>query len=1286
MISKIVLTQDNKILSKTNTTWVQGTQGNNIYLYVSDSTISLVELVVVKPGGIVSESIKFLNSSDEEGNSCWMAPDGIPANLFNFTIYTGTTAQAMFSFKLHSETDLLDFKYKLTVDIPFIIQKSGAALSSEVEDNETQQWRSIGRNSNAIVETNEDLTEHKEDVSMDVHDIGTKLDETVIRANDAAFAYTDDEVAGLKEYTDDEIEDLKEYSDDEDSALDTAKVDKITGESTYEKVYVKTAAGTQSGVDASDTSVNSTYVKRDGSGRYEAEAPASGKQVANYTWTGSQISSHDSSETAHLFLREWLGDLDAEIARLDSRGKSYGEINILQSTLLATAESTRNTNINADIAARFTGYTPASGDLVYSLESDTENTHEWEYSGTTWVDNGAWTINKATNSIYGLIKGDSTYLSIVAGLVQVLKADYATNIGASGTSYNYSQLTALLADRYTKAEIDAFINNLKTIYGWVEETVGTLTSASATISKETLDAYDLIILQFMDDSENKVFTDSFKPSVLGSGDALLTGAGISLSHNGTTYTASSLAEGDTITIIGITMTSEIDAQLDHIEEKNGEQDKRINELEEAFRKNSDDKIAGTASGDNIISLGSSASNAPLTVKIDGDQFIPTANLVTNGDFSNGLTGWTGTSGDTFTDMTGYAKLTAASTGTRGLYQNSKLVSGVKYYAFCKIRPSVNVTQTEIFGVLSSESITANQWNYYSSVGTASSTAARIYVSVGIGNYFEIDDIMFFNVTNLINAYKYSPLYNKTFAAMSNAEIKAQMDLWVYNGILTVASSTEYKLTSMNKRVRSVGKNLFNNDMLIEYNAGGNVVSVLKTSPSNFTVTITSLAEDKKALNMIFKPNTRYTLSGSVIEGSDTNCRFRIHYTDGSTSDPFVPTSTLTAFTFTTTAGKSIKEICWRFLTTGWTRVENLQIEEATAASAYEPYKSTDLYLQANKVGYKLPNGVCDTIEVRNGKYYYVQRAKTFIPTSVTRTTGTYISRYYIYVGADHGITASSDGSATADGWVNLNSSTWDVEGNENKVYFASNGYAYFLYTKDAEVQTVLDLIAARNTIIYYQLATPVETEIQGFGIPYSNQYGTVYVDDVVVDADVYRTSAIVTNSDYTIDSLLELKKINSDGSETVLNPATAVIAENKLSFTHASLTEQDVVWFTYKPEGDFFNSLTTISYLGNLNLATLQEAWTSATLTNSWTNLSGLVTRYKKDSLGTVWCEVFVTNGTSSSTIFTLPTGYRPTQALMFVGYASGIAAVVVNTTGTVQHYAGTNTNQHRYVFSFRTD
>ena len=119
---------------------------------------------------------------------------------------------------------------------------------------------------------------------------------------------------------------------------------------------------------------------------------------------------------------------------------------------------------------------------------------------------------------------------------------------------------------------------------------------------------------------------------------------------------------------------------------------------------------------------------------------------------------------------------------------------------------------------------------------------------------------------------------------------------------------------------------------------------------------------------------------------------------------------------------------------------------------------------------------------------------------------------------------------------------------------------------------------------------------------------------------------------------------------------------------------------------DLLPLLNVVKQLG-LKADKTQEAYIIPTFLNSWVNLGGYITRYKKDSMGVVWCEVFVTGGTPGSLIFQLPIGYRPTQLLYITGNASGtFGALTVATDGTVVHNTGTNTLNHRYIFCFRTN
>ena len=86
--------------------------------------------------------------------------------------------------------------------------------------------------------------------------------------------------------------------------------------------------------------------------------------------------------------------------------------------------------------------------------------------------------------------------------------------------------------------------------------------------------------------------------------------------------------------------------------------------------------------------------------------------------------------------------------------------------------------------------------------------------------------------------------------------------------------------------------------------------------------------------------------------------------------------------------------------------------------------------------------------------------------------------------------------------------------------------------------------------------------------------------------------------------------------------------------------------------------------------------WTAPTLTNSWVNFGSGYNNagYYKDKSGFVHLRGLVKNGTSGASIFTLPSGSRPTgQCLFRVDANGGIGRVDVNTNGTVVLVTGQN-------------
>ena len=102
-----------------------------------------------------------------------------------------------------------------------------------------------------------------------------------------------------------------------------------------------------------------------------------------------------------------------------------------------------------------------------------------------------------------------------------------------------------------------------------------------------------------------------------------------------------------------------------------------------------------------------------------------------------------------------------------------------------------------------------------------------------------------------------------------------------------------------------------------------------------------------------------------------------------------------------------------------------------------------------------------------------------------------------------------------------------------------------------------------------------------------------------------------------------------------------------------------------------------IKFLSRLEFANTveSEAWIAPTLVNSWVNYgAGFHSAgYYKDPLGVVHIRGLIKDGTVTigTTLFTLPVGYRPSQAVLFdvAGYIPPNPASVridVNASGTV--------------------
>ncbi|MFA7100111.1 MAG: hypothetical protein WC143_08570, partial [Eubacteriales bacterium] len=226
---------------------------------------------------------------------------------------------------------------------------------------------------------------------------------------------------------------------------------------------------------------------------------ATGNYLLSGTEIASLISDHNGTtepNTAHPYIRALLATLTNRVDGLAGRGATYGEIAYTYATLLAMDSATRNSTILAAIQAGVGGaeYTPTSGDLVYDLgDSAGTNSHEWEFNGTNWVDNGVTVAGKASDLLFGLVKGGLAhvnglkYTEVIGGEIHNLLADKTLGV--------YDTTTGLL--HYTYEEIKALEDRLDAVEPVVESNTDRLDIVEPIVTdhEERLDVVEPVVAE-----------------------------------------------------------------------------------------------------------------------------------------------------------------------------------------------------------------------------------------------------------------------------------------------------------------------------------------------------------------------------------------------------------------------------------------------------------------------------------------------------------------------------------------------------------------------------------------------------------------------------------------------------------------------------------------------------------------------------------------------------------------------------------------------------------------------
>lgn len=466
-------------------------------------------------------------------------------------------------------------------------------------------------------------------------------------------------------------------------------------------------------------------------------------------------------------------------------------------------------------------------------------------------------------------------------------------------------------------------------------------------------------------------------------------------------------------------------------------------------------------GRKVVSLPKNASNGGMQVKLEG---LTAENLVANGDFRNGLTGWTTYSGGTPVVESGYIKYTPPSLAGAGAMSNGlkQLSVGDKWYVRTIIKSSSPVA---------------------CAVGFAKSQVGTLVVTGNIGT----SDTTISGILTIANAdinefvvgrpTVVQDIYIKNASAINLTQIFGsgnEPDLATCNAMFSDYFEGRKNFVPTG-RVRSVGKNLFPEFLelgTINQTTGANTASTTEARtpkiPFSDGMFRSSAPSGYRVLRVFM-----YDRSGLFLGLQLLATTSAVYQTMASTRYIRV-TFDKSAAALTSTDIDTLKQ--------------GIQIEKGSIQTSYTKYVDTHLYLTAPELR---SNGLVKD-EIRKG----------------------------------------------------------------------ANGYE--LVKRISEVDGTV-------------LATPVISPISHGGILNSAANGTVYHEPVIADAGVYGTNMPILLTDYPIASIEEIIK-HENGVDTYLDVSTAVIAGDKLSFTHPSLQSGDLVLFTYAFSKESTNGQLTATF------------------------------------------------------------------------------------------------------------
>jgi hypothetical protein len=565
-------------------------------------------------------------------------------------------------------------------------------------------------------------------------------------------------------------------------------------------------------------------------------------------------------------------------------------------------------------------------------------------------------------------------------------------------------------------------------------------------------------------------------------------------------------------------------------------EKDLNDYQQAMSSiNPNQEPKQKVNGYGTVSLPKNAANGQVSsVGIKG---LTATNLVKNGDFSNGTTGW----GAVYGNITANNNIAThtINNGLRGDIKESgrhKAVIGNKLF----VRAKVRVTNSQCQAIrLIIVYLKNNAWVGQDLGGLLNPVENQWYNVFAV---LELRDGLDYEDYNLVIRHQYE---DENTALGKQMEVKEviMIDLTAHGLDHLTAEEVntmlpnwfdDTKSTVGAMRLKSVGKNLVKNDYKLwekgtwAGNGSGQGIDS-KTRIRDINIQYGLL------------PNQIYTLKtynpamdvGYILYDNLGN-NLTAHITWDSQYTFTMPSNGTGIRKFLRYKDNRDMEVYEDFTKS------QIQLEKGTTATPYEPYTESTQYVvakdeQGNIAELRsLPNGTKDEISVTNRKL----------------------------------IKRIGEKSNIANGMV---------------IDFAdmAEGGTYYAWNDDGETETGVkgDTLGIDATTLIYQLATPIEIPIQTSGSLVSYPSGTVYIEPFVADAGIYADKMEVLYSDLPIKALEKISKVDfATGLETELDVSKTVIAGDKLSFTHRNLEAGDIVFFVYEYDRESTVGETEISY------------------------------------------------------------------------------------------------------------